>query len=82
MKRTLCSSCVELLHRVVKADSDGGEAHLPLESCHQSIVEAPGPLSAHHGRDGAKYSTILQCADPFGFRSLPLNLNEMAFKAC
>lgn len=77
---TLSSSSVELLHGVVKTDSDGGEAHLPLESCHQSIVKAAGPLCAHHGGDGAKHSPILHCTGPF---TLSLNLeDEVTFKNC
>ena len=72
--RTVSASCVKLLHGVVKADSDRGEAHLPLESCHQAVVKTPGPLCAHHGNDGAKHSSVLCCTGPFLFACFSLNL--------
>lgn len=74
---TLSASGVELLHGVVKADSDRSKAHLSLQTCHQPIVKAPGSFCAHHGSDGAKHAPILHCTDPFGFPRLSLNLHNM-----
>lgn len=65
---------VELLHGVIEADTDGGEAHLPLEPCHQPAVEAPGPLRTHHGGDGTKHAPIPHSLGPMPQLSLPLNL--------
>lgn len=76
MKLTLCASSVELLHGVVKTYPDRGEAHLPLESCHQSIVKTPGPLCAHHGGDGAEHPSILHIDATFAFLRLSLNLDK------
>lgn len=74
---TVSASGVELLHGVVKADTDRSEAHLSLQACHQSIVQTPGPLCAHHGGDGAKHTPILQCTNPFGYLRLSLKLHDM-----
>ena len=83
MKLTFCASSIELLHGVVKTYPDWGEAHLPLESCHQSIVKTPGPLCAHHGGDGAKHSPILHVDATFTFLRLSLNLDKrMTLKDC
>lgn len=71
---TLSAPGVELLHGVVQADPDRGEAHLPLESRHQSVVKTPGPLGAHHGGDGTHHSSILHCALAFHPLGLSLDL--------
>lgn len=55
---TLRARRVELLHRVIQADSNRGETHLPLESCHQATVETPGALCAYNGGDGAEHPSI------------------------
>lgn len=73
---TLSAPGVELLHRVVQTDSDGGKAHLPLESRHQSVVKTPGALCAHHGGDGTKHSSILQGSLTFNLLRLSLDLTD------
>lgn len=73
--RTVCSPGVELLHGVIEADTDGGEAHLPLEPCHQPAVEAPGPLRTHHGGDGTKHAPIPHCRAMTSCRTFPLSLD-------
>lgn len=74
VKLTLCASSVELLHGVVEANPDRGEAHLPLESGHQPIVKTPGSLCAHHSRDGAEHSPVLHCTGSCNFLGLALDL--------
>lgn len=68
---TVFAAGVEVLDVVVEADSDGGEAQLPLQARHQPVVQGPGPLCADHGADGPKHASV---ADPFHGRFLPLNL--------
>lgn len=58
--RTIGSSGVKLLDRVVEADADWSEAHLPLQSSHQPVIQTPGPLRTHHGGDGTKHTAVLQ----------------------
>lgn len=74
--RTVCSPGVELLHGVIEADADRGKAHLSLETCHQAIVEAPGPLCLHHGVDGAKHTSVLHHHLPFRGLGLALDLRQ------
>lgn len=74
LRLTLSAPGVELLHGVVEADAYRGEAHLPLESRHQSVVQTPGPLCAHHGGDGAHHSSILQCTLTCHLLGLSLDL--------
>lgn len=74
LSRTFWPPGVELLHGVVHADPDGGEAHLSVQSCHQTAVQTPRTLSLHHGEDGAKHTSVshslaIQCR-----HRLPLNL--------
>lgn len=79
--RTFRASGVELLHRVVQADADRGEAHLPVQPGHQAAVEAAGALGLHHGEDGAEHASVshlLAVERGFGFA---LNLEEGGRKA-
>lgn len=68
---TVFAAGVEVPDGVVEADSDRGEAHLPLQTCHQPVVQRPGPLCPDHGADGAKHASV---ADAFHRRLLSLNL--------
>lgn len=68
---TVFAAGVEVFDVVVEANSDGGEAQLPLQARHQPVVQGPGPLCADHGADGPKHASV---ADPFHGRLLPLNL--------
>lgn len=79
--RTFRASGVELLHCVVQADADGGEAHLPVQPGHQAAVKAAGALGPHHGEDGAEHASVshlLAVERGFGFT---LNLEEGRRKA-
>lgn len=76
MKLTFCASSVELLHGVIESNSDRGEAHLPLKSSHQSVVQTPGTLCAYHGGDGAKHAAVPCCVVPFNILKLSLNLHK------
>lgn len=49
---------VELLHGVVQANPDWGEAHLPVQPRHQTTVKTPWPLSPHHGDNGAQHTPV------------------------
>lgn len=74
--RTFWPPGVELLHGVIQADADRGEAHLSVQSCHQSTVQTARALSLHHGDDGAKHTSVPRPLDiqwGFGFT---LNLKE------
>ncbi len=71
---TLRSSGVELLHWVIKTDTNRCEAHLSLQSCHQAIVQTPCALCTHHSGDGAKYSTIFHHSWSWGSCRLSLDL--------
>lgn len=70
---TLFAAGVEVPDAVVEADSDGGEAQLPLQTRHQPVVQGPGPLRPDHGADGAKHASV---ADAFHRRLLSLNLGR------
>lgn len=70
LSRTVRASGVELLHCVVQADADRGEAHLPVQPSHQAAVEASGALGLHHGDNGAQnasVSDLLAVEGGFGF---------------
>lgn len=58
LSHTLWPSAVELLHGVIQADADGGEAHLSVQSGHQSAVQTPRALRLHHSVDGTKHTSV------------------------
>lgn len=70
---TVCSPCVEISDIVVEADSDGGEAHLPLQTSYQPVVQRLGPLRSDHGADCAKHPSV---TDPLHGFLLSLNLGS------
>ena len=70
---TVLSACVEIFDIVVEADSDRGEAHLPLQTGHQPVVQRPGALGSDHGGDGAEHPSV---PDAFHRLLLPLNLRS------
>lgn len=65
---------VELLHRVVEPDADGGEAHLALQPGCQPAVEAAGSLRPHHGAQRPQNTPVLHGADGPGDPHLALDL--------
>lgn len=67
---TVFATSVEIFHIVVEADSDGGEAHLSLQTCHQPVVQRLGPLRSDHGADRPKHASVTDA-----FHSLLLSLN-------
>lgn len=67
---------VELLHRVVQPDADGGEAHLPLQPGRQPAVEAAGSLHPHHGAQRPQNTPVLHGADAPGDPHLTLDLRD------
>lgn len=76
---TVFSTSVEIFDIVVEADSDGGEAQLSLQSCHQPVVQRPGSLCSDHGADRPKHPSV---ADAPHCRFLSLNLgSQIVFKA-
>ena len=73
---TFRTLCVKLLHGVVEADADRGEAHLSLEAGHQPVVQTPGALRAHHGGDGAEDAPVLYRHNPLHCPRLSLDLKQ------
>lgn len=72
---TVFPPSVEILHIVIEADPDGGEAQLPLETCNQPIVQGPGALSPDHGADGSEHAPV---ADALHGLLLSLDLGSQA----
>lgn len=64
---------VELLDRVVEANSNGGKAHLAMQASDQSAVGAAGTLCAHHSQDGTQHAAVLHALCPW---VLPLDLGN------
>lgn len=62
---TVWPACVELLHGVIQADADWGEAHLSVQPRHQPAVKTPGTLGLHHGEDGPENASVFY---PLGFQ--------------
>ena len=50
---------VELFARDLEAYEDRGEAHLPLQTGNQSVVEAAGTVRVHQCHDGTRHTTVL-----------------------
>lgn len=72
---TVFPPSVEILHIVIEADPDGGEAQLPLETRNQPIVQGPGALSPDHGADGSEHAPV---ADALHGLLLSLDLGSQA----
>ena len=49
---------VELFHRIIKADADGGKTHLALKAGSEAAVPAGDSLSTHDGRQRSKNAAI------------------------
>lgn len=55
---TVFATSVEIFDIVVETDSDGGEAHLSLQTGHQPVVQGLRPLCSDHGADGPKHTSV------------------------
>lgn len=64
---------VELLDRVVEANSNGGKTHLAMQASDQPAVGAAGTLCAHHSQDGTEHAAVLHALHSW---VLPLDLGN------